>query len=197
MRRYEVKTLAGAAKEVERILNTLCGHYLGWSKLETECSALTSLVRIGSAQNFHRKLADLLRIMDRHIELIDENLIYHLLNITRTIDIKFPMTPAGTAAVRGRKYPTLGAICQYWYGRKFSARAVTDMAKEVLPEIPAHRARVEQLDKTIPGFQHEIDQYTIWDNAPLDKWEDAEFRRDFKELMEDANALMQGRAPRN
>lgn len=192
MRPYEEKTLAGAAEEVEKILNTMCGHFLGWSKLETECSHLTSLDRVDSAQNFQKKLDGFLRSMDRYIQLIQENL-----NSLKIIDRKLPMTDAGKAAARGRKYPTMGAICQFWDKKIISACALTDMAREVLREIPDHLARVEQLDKAMPGFQHAIHQYSIWNNAPVEKWDDKDFRQDFKDLMQDVKALMQGSAPRN
>lgn len=196
MPRYEVTTLAEAAKEVERMLNIICGHYIEWSNLESECSAFTSLPRVKSVEEFHSRLAVLFRIMDHHIERISHNLNYQLLNTIGSIEFKFPMTIAGTAAVQSRTYPTLGAIGQYWNAKKCSARIVTDMAKEVLPEIPANRALVEQLDKTMPGYQHQHEQFLMWDNAPVETWGNAEFKREFKEQMEDVRALMQGRAPR-
>lgn len=195
MRRYEVKTLAGAAIEVERMLKIMGGYYIGWSKLETECSALTYLVRVDSVERFHSKLTVLFRIMDRLIDLIEHNLIYHLLNTIRSIDIKFPMTAAETAAVQWRKYPTMEAIHSYWIAKIFRARLITVMAKEVLPEIPADLARVEQLNKTVPGFWRERQQYLLWDNAPETRG-NVDFKWEFRELVEDVNALIQGRAPR-
>ena len=39
--------------------------------------------------------------------------------------------------------------------------------KDVLPHIPADRARVEQFEKTLLGFRHQHDRFLVWDNALL------------------------------
>lgn len=195
MSRYEVTWLAEAAREVEKILRVMGGHYIEWSTLETECSVLTCLARVDSAEDFQSRTTALFRIMDHHIDCIQYYQTYYLLNTIQAIETKFPMTPAGTAAAQGRRYPTLEATClNYWNSKRSIARAITNRTKKVLPAIPADRARVERLDVTLPGYQRQYDEVLMFCNAPVDKRDNAEFKREFKELMEEVKALMQGRA---
>lgn len=197
MARYEVTWLAEAAREVENILRVMGGHYIEWSKLETECSVLTCLDRVDSTENFQTRITAVFRIMDHHIDCIQYYQTHYLLNTIRTIETKFPMTPAGTAAAQGRRYPTLEATClNYWNSKKSIACAITNRAKIILPEIPTDRALVERLDMALPGYQRQYEEVLMFYNAPVDKRDNAEFKREFQELMEEVTALMQGRAPR-
>ncbi len=193
----QITWLIEAAREIEKILRVMGGHYIEWSQLETECSVLSCLARVDSTEEFQSRIAALFRIMDHHIDSIQYYLTYYLINTIRAIEIRFPMTPAGKAAVQGRKYPTLEATClNYWNSKESIARGITNRAKDILPEIPADRARVERLDKTLPGYRRQYEEVVMLCNAPVDKREDAEFKQEFKELMEEVKTLMQDRAPR-
>lgn len=197
MSRNDVSWLLEAARETEKILRVMGGHYIEWSKLETDCSVLTCLPRVDSAEEFQRNITILFRLMDHHIDSMQYYLTYYLINTIRAIEIRFPMTPAGKAAAQGRKYPTLEATClNYWDSEMGIARAITNRAKYVLPEVPDDRARVERLEKTLPGYQRQYSEIVMLCNAPVDKRENAEFKEEFKELLEEVKALMQGRAPR-
>lgn len=199
MTRSDAELLAEAGKEIEKILRVMGGHYIEWSNLETECSFLSCLARVDSAEDFQNQIIALFRIMDHHIDSIQYYLTYYLMSTIRAIEINFPMTSAGTAAVQDRNsgYPTLEATClNYWNSKTSNARAMTNRAKDVLPDIPDDRARVERLDKIVPGYQRRYEDVVMMCNAPVDKRDNAEFKQEFKQLMEEVTARIQGRAPR-
>lgn len=194
---YRYAWVAEAAKEIEKVLTVMSQHYLEWSERETECSILSCLVRVDSAEQFQKKIKALVDAMDNHFECIKYCLKYYLLSTIRVLELKFPMTPAGIAAVQGRDYPALENACQDFWNSKLSIIVtMTNRAKSILPEIPSDRARVERLDKTLPGYQRLYQEVVMSCNAPVDKMEEAEFKLEFHELMVDVKALLHGRAPR-
>lgn len=199
MIRHDVAWLAEAAREIEKMLEVMGGHYIEWSNLETECSFLTCLARVDSAEDFQSKITALFSIMDHHIDSIHHYLTYYLISTIRAIEERFPMTPpAGTAAaVQDPEYLTLEAACIcYWNSRGSNARALTDRAKDVLTDLPADRARVERLDKTLPGYKRRYQEVVMLCNAPVDKRDNAEFKLELKQMIEDVKAQILGRAAR-
>lgn len=200
---YRYTWVADAANEIEKVSTVMGQHYLEWSERETECSILTCLARVDSAEEYSEKISTLFDAMGNHFECIKYILKFYLLSRIRVLELKFPMTPAAAAGIAaldqgGREYPALETTClDFWNSKLSIIREMTNRAKAVLPEIPKDRARVERLDKTtLPGYQRQYEEVVISCNAPVDKKEDADFKQELEEMMVDVKALLQGRAPR-
>lgn len=203
MIRQNAAWLADAAREIEKVLRAMGDHYIEWSNLDTECSFISCLARVDSAKDFHSQITVLFGIMDHHIDSIQDYLTNYLISTIRTIEINFPITNpagagAGTAAAAAQdedEYPSLEAMCLgYWNSKISTARALTNKAKGVLKDLPADRARLERLDRTMPGYRLKYEQVVILCNAPVDKKGNVEFKLELKELMEIVKAMIEEHA---
>lgn len=203
MTRQDVAWLADAAREIEKILRAMGDHYIEWSNLDTECSFITCLARVDSAEDFRSQIKVLFGIMDHHIDSIQDYLTNYLISTIRAIEINFPITSpagAGTAAAAAAvqdedEYPSLEAMCLgYWNSKMSTARALTNRAKGVLKDLPADRARLERLDRTMPGYRRQYEEVVMLSNAPVDKKGNVEFKLELKELMEVVKAMIEEHA---